>query len=142
MTLLCGDFLAKGVCLIFFLLLPTTNIRPEIVGQGIWETLLLWLYRTDSPDNLFPSIHCLVSWLCFAGIRRQPTVPLIYQAATLLMALLVFLSTLFTRQHVIADVLGAVVIGEACYRIASLPRVRGCYGKIVSPFVFRQNSTP
>lgn len=142
MTLLCGDFLAKGVCLIFFLLLPTTNIRPEIAGRGIWETLLLWLYQTDSPDNLFPSIHCLVSWLCFAGIRRQPTIPLPCQAATLFMALLVFLSTLFTRQHVIADVLGAIVIGEACYRIASLPRVRGCYGKIVSPFVFRQNSTP
>lgn len=142
MTLLCGDFLSKGVCLVFFLLFPTTNTRPEIAGRGIWETLLLWLYRTDSPDNLFPSIHCLVSWLCFAGIRRQPTIPLPCQAATLFMALLVFLSTLFTRQHVIADVLGAIVIGEACYRIASLPRVRGCYGKIVSPFVFRQNSTP
>lgn len=132
MTLLCGDFLAKGVCLIFFLLLPTTNVRPEIAGRGIWETLLLWLYRTDSPDNLFPSIHCLVSWLCFAGMRRQPTVPLICQAATLLMALLVFLSTLFTRQHVTADILGAVAIGEACYRIASIPRVRGCYDRIVS----------
>lgn len=142
MTLLCGDFLSKGVCLVFFLLFPTTNIRPEIAGRGIWETLLLWLYQTDSPDNLFPSIHCLVSWLCFAGIRRQPTIPLPCQAATLFMALLVFLSTLFTRQHMIADVLGAIVIGEACYRIASLPRVRGCYGKIVSPFVFRQNSTP
>lgn len=142
MTLLCGDFLSKGVCLVFFLLFPTTNTRPEIAGRGIWETLLLWLYRTDSPDNLFPSIHCLVSWLCFAGIRRQPTIPLPCQAATLFMALLVFLSTLFTRQHVIADVLGVIVIGEACYRIASLPRVRGCYGKIVSPFVFRQNSTP
>lgn len=142
MTLLCGDFLSKGVCLVFFLLFPTTNIRPEIAGRGIWETLLLWLYQTDSPNNLFPSIHCLVSWLCFAGIRRQPTIPLPCQAATLFMALLVFLSTLFTRQHVIADVLGAIVIGEACYRIASLPRVRGCYGKIVSPFVFRQNSTP
>ena len=142
MTLLCGDFLSKGVCLVFFLLFPTTNTRPEIAGRGIWETLLLWLYQTDSPDNLFPSIHCLVSWLCFAGIRRQPTIPLPSQAATLFMALLVFLSTLFTRQHVIADVLGAIVIGEACYRIASLPRVRGCYGKIVSPFVFRQNSTP
>ncbi len=142
MTLLCGDFLSKGVCLVFFLLFPTTNTRPEIAGRGIWETLLLWLYQTDSPDNLFPSIHCLVSWLCFAGMRRQPTVPVLWQVAVLFMALLVFLSTLFTRQHVIADVLGVIVIGEACYRIASLPRVRGCYGKIVSPFVFRQNSTP
>ena len=65
-------------------------------------------------------------------MRRQPTVPLLCQAATLLMAVLVFLSTLFTRQHVIADVLGAIVIGEACYRIASIPRVRGCYGRIAS----------
>lgn len=38
-------------------------------------------------------------------------------------------------------ILGSIVIGEASYRIASLPRIRDCYSRIVSPFVFRQNNT-
>ena len=41
----------------------------------------------------------------------------------------------------LAVILGSIVIGEASYRIASLPRIRDCYIRIVSPFVFRQNNT-
>ncbi len=41
----------------------------------------------------------------------------------------------------LAVILGSIVIGEASYRIASLPRIRDCYSRIVSPFVFRQNNT-
>ena len=30
-----GDYLSRLICGIFFVLLPTTNIRPEIVGDGV-----------------------------------------------------------------------------------------------------------
>ncbi len=69
---LCADFLAKAVCLVFFLLLPTTNVRPAIEGSSLWCVFMRILYQMDSPTNLFPSIHCLVSWLCFLGVRDAP----------------------------------------------------------------------
>ena len=59
-----GDYLSRIVCGIFFILLPTTNIRPEVSGDGLPEILMQFIYWIDAPTNLFPSIHCLVSWLC------------------------------------------------------------------------------
>ncbi len=110
-----ADFLAKGVCLIFFLLLPTTNLRPPVPGTGLWDHLMRFVYQVDAPTNLFPSIHSLVSWLCFIGVRRLPGAPRWSVWFTGLMASAICLSTLTTRQHVIVDVLGGILLAEASY---------------------------
>ena len=70
-----ADIMSRLVCCAFFLLLPTTNVRPVLSGDGIWVTLLQAVYKADAPVNLFPSIHCLVSWFCFIGIRGRKSVP-------------------------------------------------------------------
>ena len=72
---LMADWLAKAVCFICYVVYPTTNTRPEIVGSDIWAQLMRFLYSMDAADNLFPSIHCLVSWLCYIGIRGNKKVP-------------------------------------------------------------------
>ena len=54
-----ADVLARLVCMAFYLLLPTTNVRPSIPEQGFWNQMLALLYQMDAADNLFPSIHCL-----------------------------------------------------------------------------------
>ena len=112
-----GDYLSRIICGIFFILLPTTNIRPEVTGNSFPELLIQFVYWIDAPTNLFPSIHCLVSWLCFAGIRGKSYVPKWYQAFSALFAIAVFASTLFTKQHFIVDVAAGIVIAEACYYI-------------------------
>ena len=66
-----ADLISRRVCLIIFLAYPTTNTRPVIEGSGFWDLLAGWLYSIDAADNLFPSIHCLVSWFCFLGIKDQ-----------------------------------------------------------------------
>lgn len=66
-----GDFISRCICLGFFLLYPTTNTRPVITDGGLWNQLALWLYSIDAADNLFPSIHCLVSWFCYLGHPRK-----------------------------------------------------------------------
>ena len=112
-----GDYLSRIICGIFFILLPTTNIRPEVTGNSFPELLIQFVYWIDAPTNLFPSIHCLVSWLCFAGIRGKSYVPKWYQAFSALFAIAVFASTLFTKQHFIVDVAAGIVIAEVCYYI-------------------------
>ena len=74
-----GDFISRCICLGFFLLYPTTNTRPVITDGGLWNQLALWLYSIDAADNLFPSIHCLVSWFCYLGIRGRKEIPVWYQ---------------------------------------------------------------
>lgn len=128
----CADMLAKGVCFICFILIPTTNIRPEITGGTLWDNLMRLLYQIDSADNLFPSIHCLVSWFCWIGVRRRKEIPLVYRWFSFVAAAAVCLSTLTTRQHVIADVAGGILLAEGCYYVAGYPKVCAVYSKIIA----------
>ena len=112
-----GDFISRCVCLVSFLAFPTTNTRPLITGSGLWNQAALWLYSIDAADNLFPSIHCLVSWFCYLGIRGRKEIPRWYQSVSMVIAILVFASTLLTKQHVIVDVAGGVLLAEFCFFI-------------------------
>ncbi len=131
----CTDILAKGVCLIIFLALPTTNIRPVVSEEpNIWNFLMSFLYSVDSADNLFPSLHCFVSWLCFIGVRSRKDVPLALRLFSCLFALAVCISTLTTKQHVIADVFAGVALAETSYAISGIPAVTRAYEKFIDLF--------
>ena len=107
-----ADLFAKLVCLLCFLAFPTTNVRPVIEGNSIWEELMRMLYHVDAADNLFPSMHCLTSAFCFISVRGNEKVPKWYKAASLLMAAGICISTLTTRQHVLIDVFAGVFLSE------------------------------
>lgn len=128
----CADALSKGICFVLFLLIPATNIRPEIVGDTVWDILMKLLYQIDAADNLFPSIHCLVSWFCWIGVRKRKDIPVLYRHFSLAMAVAVCISTLTTRQHVIADVVCSVTLAEVCYILSGRTKVRGYYSTSLS----------
>ncbi len=107
-----ADMLSRLVCGVFFIFLPTTNVRPEVTGDGFISWLMRFIYRMDMPTNLFPSIHCLVSWFCFIGIRKSRKVPRWYQAFSCVFALLVCASTQFTKQHYLVDVAAGLLLAE------------------------------
>ena len=88
------------------------------------------LYTLDLPLNLFPSVHCLVSWFCYIGIRRNTAIPLWYRRCSCVMAILVFISTLAVKQHVVIDIVGAVVLAEVCLRLGRIPVLYRTYGRI------------
>lgn len=126
-----GDLISRCVCLIFYLVYPTTNTRPVITDGGLWNTAMTWLYTVDSASNLFPSIHCLVSWFCFIGIRKKKNIPLWYRTFSCIMAISVFISTLTTKQHVIIDVAGGVILAELCFWLGSHTSISTVYGKVL-----------
>ncbi|MDD2958415.1 MAG: phosphatase PAP2 family protein [Lachnospiraceae bacterium] len=110
-----ADLLSRFLCGVFFLLLPTTNVRPPLPADSIFTGAIQWLWSIDAPVNLFPSIHCLVSWLCYVGIRGKKGIPKWYQWLSCGIALAVCVSTQTTKQHYFVDVIGAIVIAEGCY---------------------------
>lgn len=115
---LTADLASRVVCLFFFVFLPTTNVRPEITGTSLSDEILRWLYSIDQPTNLFPSIHCLVSWFCFIGIKNRTDIPVWYKGFSCVFAILVFVSTQVTKQHYLVDVIGGVLLAEVTYRIS------------------------
>lgn len=127
-----ADFLSRAVCLAFYLLYPTTNTRPFVPPDGFWNQVVIGLYAADAADNLFPSIHCLVSWFCYIGLRGKKSVPGWYRAVSCLLAVSVCISTLTTRQHVIADVIGGIALAEICLFIGKKTKVWEIYERILN----------
>ncbi len=112
------EIISKAVCLICYVVIPTTNVRPHIEGTGIFEKMMVWLYSADAADNLFPSIHCLTSWLCVIAVRDQKRIPKSYKFFSVVMAVLVCVSTVTTKQHVIVDVIAGVLLAELSFKLA------------------------
>ena len=107
-----AEMIAKLICLVCFIIMPTTLTRPEITGAGFWNWLTSLIYSTDAADNLFPSIHCLESWILFRGVMRcekQGTAMKIFMFVS---AILVFASTVLIKQHVVIDIIGGVLVVE------------------------------
>ncbi len=119
-SLLTADWIAKLLSLGFFLFLPTTNSRPEITGQGICDQLMELLYFVDTPTNLFPSAHCLIAWLGTRFIFCSKELPhrKLHCWISATGCVLVFLSTLYTKQHVLVDILGAIAVSETGFYLS------------------------
>ena len=105
-----------------FLVYPTVAPRPpEVVGDGFAAWGLRFLYDADPPYNCFPSLHVAHSFVsaltCYRLDRRLGH-------GMLLCASLVAISTVFTKQHYIADVLAGIVLAFAAYVVI----LRGYHG--------------
>ena len=123
----CALLLVNIGCFLFYVLLPTSTLRPEITGGSVWDVVLGSLYRMDAPDNLFPSMHCAISWLCWGAVRRKKDVPLALRGFSLFTATAICISTLTTKQHVLVDVVGGILFAELGYWVSGTERVSKLY---------------
>lgn len=127
---LASEAIAKVICGLFFVFLPTTNIRPELTGQDCFTWALNLIYFLDRPVNLFPSIHCMDVWFAWRGLRPCKKVPRAYKHCSLLFAGLVFCSVLFTKQHVIVDIFGGILVAEVGFLLAKVIPVQSLYRRM------------
>jgi len=127
-----ADLLAKVICMLCFLLFPTTNTRPVIEGTSVWEELMRFVYRVDAADNLFPSIHCLMGWFCFIAVRNNEKIPGWYRGASLLMAVCICISTLTTKQHVLPDVIAGIALAEGSHLLVKKSGAAGWYASRIT----------
>lgn len=100
---------------IVFLVYPTAAPRPaQLIGDGFAVWGLRFLYDADPPYNCFPSLHVAHSFVsAFACYRVHRTVGI----TAILAAAVVGVSTLFTKQHYILDVLAGVLLAAVAYAL-------------------------
>ena len=112
----------------FFAAYPTAAPRPELVtGEGFAVWGLRALYSSDPPYNCFPSLHVahsVVSALACSRVHRR------LGLVAMIAATLVALSTLFTKQHYVLDVIAGVVLAFVAYDIF----LRGDFSERLSEF--------
>lgn len=110
--MLSGEIIAKFLSALLFIAVPTTMVRAHVTGQDFFSGIVRMLYRLDAPDNLFPSVHCLESWLCFRAVLQRKGRSRWEVCGSLIFTLLVFASTVLVKQHVAVDIPAGVVVCE------------------------------
>ncbi len=129
-----GEIIAKLICMVIFLLLPTAFVRPEITGTDVFSKLTALIYRIDTPDNLFPSLHCLESWLCFRGTLVMKKAGKGVKIFSFVFTLLVFASTVCVKQHLFLDIIGGVAVCEIGLLLSKLTHADRLLRRINRPF--------
>ncbi len=108
---------ATMVSYLIYLIFPTFVVRPEVVPDDLFSKIIALLYHTDRVYNAAPSGHTFYSVLSLLYLRRwQPK----YEPVWWLCASLIILSTLFTRQHYVLDVVAGLVFGVLAYMAGRL----------------------
>jgi membrane-associated phospholipid phosphatase len=110
------------VAYVGFLLYPTVGPRPaQVVGEDFFAWSLRALYDFDPPYNCFPSLHVAYSFLAALTAYR---VHRRLGIAALVWAVLIAVSTLYTKQHYVVDVIAGMFIAYAAYALflRSFPR--------------------
>jgi membrane-associated phospholipid phosphatase len=123
-------FLYSGMTL--FLIISTIfpnglNLRVNYdVDKNIFTRITAFLQATDTPTNVFPSIHvynsigaCVALWKNEA-VKKRP----ILKALFLVLTVSICLSTVFLKQHSLVDVTGGLIMSGFFYWLAYiyLPR--------------------
>ena len=117
-----GASFANIMCAVCFVAFPTVmTLRPEITGSSLTDMLTRLIFAADTPPvNLFPSIHCLESWICLRMIFSLKGVPRAVKYANAVFSCLVFASVLLVKQHAFVDVPAGIAAAEAGLLIARL----------------------
>ena len=83
------------------------HLRPsEFPRENVFTDMVRWLYRTDTPTNVLPSIHVFnslavhMSLTNCEALRDHKGV----RYGSLVLTLLIILSTMFLKQHSVIDV--------------------------------------
>ncbi|MEP7133860.1 MAG: phosphatase PAP2 family protein [Chloroflexota bacterium] len=92
-----------------------TYVKRPVLAKGNWTMRVLEIvYRNDGLYNAFPSGHVYqTSLICMFLNRLYPSYPWLWTGIVIVVAL----STLFTRQHHLADPLGGLAIAWMGYRL-------------------------
>ena len=100
-----------GLSLLIFILVPT-QIAPRVSVCGLGHGITAHIYENmvaidEPPANAAPSLH--VSLTCLLGLALIRDYPK-WWPVTAVCVVLVWLATLFTRQHHLIDVLSGIAL--------------------------------
>ena len=94
------------------------HLRPAVMPRdNIFSTMVAMLYKTDTPTNLWPSIHVYNSLGAHFAIFRSEKLhrkPVVH-IGSLVLCVSIILSTMFLKQHSVFDVLTAFIMAAVMY---------------------------
>ncbi len=119
---LCGMlFTGMTVFLIISTIYPNGHyLRPAYFNHdNIFVEMVKWLYATDTPTNLFPSVHVYNSIAVNIAVWHSENFKekkAVRYGSAILMVLII-LSTMFLKQHSVFDVVTGIVFAVFMYSV-------------------------
>ncbi len=119
--------LINAISILIYVFFPVSTYwwRQEFLAHpmnSLWAEQVYSVWASDTSFNCFPSLHAAVSTICFfAWYQYSKTKPMVaaklVSVATLVIAVGVILSTLFIKQHYIADEIAGILLALAVGKI-------------------------
>ena len=115
-----------GVGMTLFLLISYVypngqHLRPDLstAGDGIFISAIRFLYKIDTPTNIFPSMHVFnATASCIALYQNERCRKnKLFTAGQIVLTVSIILSTMFLKQHSVADVMTALILNILCYQL-------------------------
>lgn len=97
--------LVQWSAVVFWFLLPTGVVRPDIVGTDWFSNLIRFVYAHDGAVNAFPSSHVYLALVSgyFLILAFPAWIPL-----TSIVTIAIVFSTVLIKQHYALDIVGGV----------------------------------
>ena len=98
---------------IVFMCYPTEMVdeRNLCNADAFTQWLCLVTFAADYPAiNCFPSLHCVDTFIVVYSICGSRSMKLWVKCVVLLVSVLIVLSILFTKQHYVVDIFGALIV--------------------------------
>ncbi len=112
-------FLATGmtVFLVVSTLFPNMHhLRPVVMPRdNVLTHLVQMIYRTDSPANLWPSIHVYNSLGTMIAVHHSKRIKRTGKIISDFIGISIILSTMFIKQHSVYDVITAFIMATIFY---------------------------
>ena len=106
------------VCYIIYAIFQTTVPRPIVTDSDILSKLVNMIYKHDNPFNCFPSMHVTTTYILMKGINDTEN-NIITSFIFNIIGILIIISTQFVKQHVVLDLIFAMLLCEVIFRLVN-----------------------
>lgn len=109
------------------------TLRPEVFERdNIFVDMVRFLYRVDTPTNVFPSLHVFNSLAICIAIYKSEALKKhkIISYSSYVLAGLIVLATMFLKQHSVYDVIMAFIMAYVLYHLVYVPQESHAFGPV------------
>lgn len=107
---------------VIFSIYQVKMIRPEIIGNDLFDLWINWLYTDLDPTalNCFPSVHAVMGIITIIASYKNSTMPKWLQVSGIILGIGCAISTVFIKQHYFIDVVIGTILIIVIYSLVSL----------------------
>ena len=100
-----------------FIIRPTCFIEYNLDSNNFLEYIHIIIRKFCSKGAYFPSFHCFLAWLIYLSINNTE-LKNIKKNKFLVFSCIICISTLFTKQHGIVDLIGGILLAEMSWKFS------------------------